>query len=63
MAYFTATQADGFYAESAQPARGWPLLSTEQKGVLLEMASRRFDALPWRPTWITQSARVESVPI
>ena len=63
MAYFTATQADTFFTTKATEPTGWTGLDAAGKGVFLEMASGRFDALPWTDAYDTQAKRVASTPI
>ena len=57
MAYYTNVQADSFYtARSIKPGT-WDDLTNTQKTVYLEMASARFDALPWLGEYDTESKR------
>ena len=63
MAYFTATQADTFYTTMASEPGGWDGHSAAEKLVFLEMASARFDALPWLADYDTEAERTASVPI
>ena len=63
MAYYTSTQADTYFDTKATIPGGWDSLEDSRKALFLEMASNRFDALPWLPAFETEAARVTSTPI
>ena len=58
MAYFTQPQADTFFTSNMEAPVGWADLSNDEKSKYLEMASDRFDALPWPAELDTEAKRV-----
>ena len=58
MAYYSVAQADTFFT-SKSTSGIWDSLSDAQKGVVLERASLRFDALPWPEDFDTQVERTD----
>ena len=57
MAYYTVTQAKTFYTDSATAPNQWSSLTDAEIGIYLEMASDRFDALPWLAAYNTETLR------
>ena len=63
MAYFTAPQADTYFGAMSTKPGGWDDLTADEKLVFLEMATHRFDALPWLEDYDTPAERIASPPI
>ena len=59
MSYYNQTQADLYYGVQATKPFGWDTLAN--KAIILEMATARFDALPWKtPDFATRTQRTNN---
>lgn len=57
MAYFNAVQANTYFNTKGIAPSLWSDLTDARKNIFLEMASDRFDALPWKSAYDTQTKR------
>ena len=57
MAYFTRPQIDAYFAADAIAPQGWDSVTNDEKSQFLQMASDRFDSLPWPPALDTADKR------
>ena len=56
MSYYNQTEANAYYGVQATKPFGWDTLAN--KAIILEMATARLDALPWKTTPIDYRIRV-----